>query len=775
MGAMALKIEVVPAPSPPHAGDIGELRARGVPIPHQYTSWPVHDSQHRWRWCRVLDTTGRLVTGFAVELSSSRAVPGTCVGRIERLGRQLHEPVIPQLATLLPAVARAIPRLQRLDVQIFDEQQDRRGRIEASILAAGGEPLVATHGYAWTVILPLRDSDEALLASLTPRTRHRIRGFSNPDIGCTSPVTDAAYLPRLRELFEQSFHRTNTQPPAVRFEDILADSRSSEESILVGAFVRRRCRPDDLVAFGWGRLHGDHVVYETAGSERSDDLRGLSTGDAVIWHLARWARTRNASWLDLGGVAGPGEPGAERLQGISAFKRRVAGPDIHVASEFRLVARPRLDAVARAARTSAGWLGLGERADRKPVRQDPAMARKTGATSSAPVLVLGAGLTALGVLRICHRSGIPAYSMGGSTGIDRRSRWYREAPADAAPGGEPVTLESFLRRCRLPTAVLMPCSDAMVMQASRLEGELAARFPASISAPATMATLVDKAAFAKALQAAGVPHPTTVLVSRPEDLASLPDSTLQGAFLKPHDSQTFFARFSVKAFRVASREEGIARMRDIEAAGQRVLLQEYIPGPGSLHYLLDGFVDRGGTLRGLLTRRRLRMHPRDFGNSSFMVSVPRDEVAQAVDSVTTLLRHIGFRGIFSAEFKHDPRDGLFKILEVNARPWWYIEYTERCGLDVCSMAYRDALGLPVETVPGFKVGKRLVYPYYDFFACRDAWREGEMTLTAWARSWIGAQQPLFNWSDPMPALYEAWTTAGHRTLRRLRLMSRTQP
>lgn len=775
MVATAFKIEVVLAPSEVHSRDIVELRARGLPLPHQYTSWPAHDTQHRLRWFRILDTTGRLVTGFAVELSRSRAVPGTCVGRIERLGRALHEEIVPQLAILLPAVARAIPRLQRLDVQVFDEQPDRRLRIEESIVAAGSEPLVAAHSYTWTVILPLQDSDEALLASVPSKTRHRMLGFSNPEVGWMSPVTDLAYLPRLRELYEQSFHRTNTRPPSIRFEDMLADARSGETSILVGAFVRGRSKPNELVAFGWGRLHGDHVVYEAAGSERSDDLRGLSTGAAVIWHLARWARTRGATWLDLGGVAGPGDPGSGRLHGISEFKRRVgAGGDIQVASEFRLIARPRLDALARTARASVGWLGIGTPGEISRARSRAATAWKPWADNT-PVLVLGAGLTALGVLRICHRSGIPAYSMGGPAGIDRLSRWYREAPADIGAGRESATLESFLRRCRLPNAVLMPCSDTMVLQASRLEGDLARRFPASLSSTDTMATLVDKAAFAKALQAVGVPHPTTVLVGRPEDLASLSDSALQGAFLKPHDSQTFFAHFSVKAFRIGSREEGIERMRDIEAAGQRVLLQEYIPGPGSLHYLVDGFVDRGGTVRGLLTRRRLRMHPRDFGNSSFMVSVAREDVAQAVDSVTALLRHIGFRGIFSAEFKHDPRDGLFKILEVNARPWWYIEYTERCGLDVCTMAYRDALGLPVETVHGFKVGERLVYPYYDYFACRDAWREGELNLREWVRSWIGAQQPLFNWTDPMPAIYEAWTTAGHRTLRQLGFMRRPRP
>ncbi len=96
------------------------------------------------------------------------------------------------------------------------------------------------------------------------------------------------------------------------------------------------------------------------------------------------------------------------------------------------------------------------------------------------------------------------------------------------------------------------------------------------------------------------------------------------------------------------------------------------------------------------------MFPLDFGNSTCMVSVAADEVAPAVASVERLLAHVGYRGIFSAEFKYDERDGLFKILEVNARPWWYVEFTARCGVDVCTLAYRDALGEAVGAGDGLR-------------------------------------------------------------------------
>ena len=380
--------------------------------------------------------------------------------------------------------------------------------------------------------------------------------------------------------------------------------------------------------------------------------------------------------------------------------------------------------------------------------------------SLPPVLVLGNGITALGVMRTCRRAGVPVFSLRPSIGIDRYSRWHRPAPMRAgAEGLLHPGLAEYLSFCELPTAVLMPCSDAFTNEAAGLEGELRQRFPASLPSRETISALTDKAAFGRLLEEAGVPHPVTRSIESADELVGLPESVLSSAFLKPHDSQHFFARFGVKAFWVTSVAQAAERMRQVEDAGLKVLLQEYVPGPSSEHYLVDGFIDAGGRCCGVFTRRRLRMYPADFGNSSYMISVPQEEMAQAISSVRTILDRLNYRGIFSAEFKRDPRDGLFKILEVNARPWWYIEFTARCGVDVFTMAYRDALGLPVAEVTGQRVGARLVYPYYDYFACRDAVKAGTLTRREWLRSWVGAQQPLFNWSDPLPALAESWNVA----------------
>ena len=72
------------------------------------------------------------------------------------------------------------------------------------------------------------------------------------------------------------------------------------------------------------------------------------------------------------------------------------------------------------------------------------------------------------------------------------------------------------------------------------------------------------------------------------------------------------------------------------------------------------------------------------------------------------------------------------------------------------MAYSDALGLSLGEVPAYRTGVRLVSPYFDLAGAYDARSRRSLRTLAWLRSWLGAQQPHFNWTDPMPALKEWW-------------------
>ncbi len=387
--------------------------------------------------------------------------------------------------------------------------------------------------------------------------------------------------------------------------------------------------------------------------------------------------------------------------------------------------------------------------------------------SAEPVIILGTGLTALGVQRSLAAVGVETFLVDDSKGIARRSRWARGHVIDHTESTDPMPLEALLDGLPMKRAVLMACSDNWSVAVSSLPESTHKRFATSMPSQAAVELLADKAALAAALQRLDVAHPWTVVINSEDDLDAIPDDRWANIFLKPTDSQSFSQLFGVKAFSVTGRDDAVEKYRQMQDAGIGAIAQEYIPGPSDLHYFIDGFVDGVGQVRALLSRRRTRMFPRDYGNSTFMKTVPLDAVSPAVEGLKLLLANLSYRGIFSAEFKHDPRDGIFRLLEVNVRPWWYNEFAALCGINVCELAYLDALGRPVPERMSFPVGARHMLMPDDFHAYRAYRREGSLTFRNWFGEVWGASDAVFRRNDPMPAFEPIFEFPG-RVVRKLR-------
>ena len=381
-------------------------------------------------------------------------------------------------------------------------------------------------------------------------------------------------------------------------------------------------------------------------------------------------------------------------------------------------------------------------------------------SSRLPAIVLGGHVTGLGVVRCLGRSGIEAYVAAAPGDYAASSRWATRLPGapDESPAGAP--LAEFLERLPLERALLLPCSDNWLQAVAALPERLHDRFLAPVSPLETLLQFLEKERFAALVERLDVPHPRTAVVRQGEDdedvLARFDfDARDARFFLKPSNSQQFVQRFGVKALTVRDGVQARARLAEIRTAGiSSMLVQEYVPGPPSAHYFVDGFRGADGRLLGRLARRRIRMFPRDFGNSTYLETVPLEELGSAPEHLERLLAGVDFRGIFSAEFKRDDRDDDLKIIEVNTRPWWFVEFAALAGVNVCELAHREALGAPLEPVPGYAVGARCVLPGADIRAYLAQPRESRLRLWDWLRSWRGASHAVFASDDPRPGLLQ---------------------
>ena len=378
-----------------------------------------------------------------------------------------------------------------------------------------------------------------------------------------------------------------------------------------------------------------------------------------------------------------------------------------------------------------------------------------------PAIVLGDGETALGTIRSLRRAGIPVAFSSDRSDMAGWSKPYM--PLNNWPQQElsSAALEQWLESTQLRAAVLMPCSDPWVQSVSRLSDQICQRFRRWTPDSEVVDTIVNKNRFRSVLEFLDLPHPRSYFLERDMRSWQIPDNMFESAFLKPHDSRAFVAEFGVKGVFVSDAENALRQCQVAWDKGLELMLQEYVPGPPTNHYFVDGFRQKHGRATQFLARQRLRMFPADFGNSTDMLTVPLSSVDPALETLYRLFDHTGFHGIFSAEFKLDPRDGPFKIIEINGRPWWFVDYADRGGLHVCSAAYCDALDLEIPAQEPYKLGKRGTYPVYDWHAFRNSDDRRVESFLVMVVNWLRSYQPVFCWSDPMPALVNFYRKLGN--------------
>src|SRR3546814_7716226 len=86
------------------------------------------------------------------------------------------------------------------------------------------------------------------------------------------------------------------------------------------------------------------------------------------------------------------------------------------------------------------------------------------------------------------------------------------------------------------------------------------------------------------------------------------------------------------------------------------------------------------------------------------------------------------------------------------------------GVNVCEMAWQDALGLPVYAAgPDYVVGAGCVNLQRDINAVRGQSRQAREPWSKILRQWARAHSHTFRFDAPLPALSSAWRIATHRT------------
>jgi D-aspartate ligase len=386
-----------------------------------------------------------------------------------------------------------------------------------------------------------------------------------------------------------------------------------------------------------------------------------------------------------------------------------------------------------------------------------------------PAVLLGGEAIAVSACRSLGWAGVRVHALGDRRDPVRRSRWCREfVPVESKEGVIERYLE-WLERDGPRGAAILPCDDYGVEMIARNRARLREWGYLPVEGDdELMLAMLDKERTYELARAADVATPRSATVrGAAEALAAAAGFELPIG-LKPLQAHEWAKHRSEKFIVANDLDELRAASEWAFAPGVPMLMTEVIPGPETEICTYFTYVDRTGEPVFDYTKSKIRQWPKRSGLTCYQVSDRRPDV---IEVARALVRGIGLRGVAVPDFKRDPRDGGWKLIEVNHRFTGSLDLTRHCGIDMTRIAYDSTVGRPVERPDGYHTGVTQWNPVEDVRALVDYRRDGELTVPQWVRSVARRQHfPMMRADDPMPTV----ASLGSKLGRAVRKLARTR-
>jgi D-aspartate ligase len=378
------------------------------------------------------------------------------------------------------------------------------------------------------------------------------------------------------------------------------------------------------------------------------------------------------------------------------------------------------------------------------------------AHSAQPVgaIVVGGDYQGLGIVRSLGRHGVPVCIIDDEHSIARFSRYATHSVRTASLRDERQTVDivrDIGRRLGLDGWVLYPTRDETVAAFSRYKASLSEQFRVPTPDWSTMQWVWDKRNTYRLAGELGIATPRTWYASSLEEVEAIQvDGPLA---IKPAIKEHFVYATKAKAWRVNTKAE--LRQLFERAAGHvgagEVMIQDLIPGGGEQQFAYCAFFKDGRAMASMVVRRR-RQHPPEFGRASTFVEAIELPVLETLSE--RFLRAINYYGLVELEYKLDPRDGQYRLLDVNGRTWGYHTLGTGAGVDFPHLLYSDQMGEAIEPRRGragvswIRLVTDLPTGLVEVLGRRLDWRQ-------YLRSLRDFQvEAVFNREDPLPGVVE---------------------
>jgi D-aspartate ligase len=397
--------------------------------------------------------------------------------------------------------------------------------------------------------------------------------------------------------------------------------------------------------------------------------------------------------------------------------------------------------------------------------------------TSVPVVdVFRGGYGDVSIARTLGRLGVPVYLVaqkGMPTPVwssrywAKRTRWDFSSPEEQSVAfllGVGATLQA----AHGTRAILLTTADWVAIFIERNSHLLQEQFAFPQPVRPVIHTLLNKWEMHLLAKEHRIPTPNTACPASRVDIEEFLETSSFPIVMKPADP---YLRTASSKKIISSRQELMDEVdREAARAPLNFVLQEFIPGDADTVWMCNGYFGLQPEHTVTFTGKKLRQVS-STGIASLAICLPNETVAT---QTRRLMEGVGFRGCLGIGFRYDSRDGLYKLLDVNARVSGVFRlFAGTNEMDVVRVCYLDLTGQHVPAT-ALQPGRKWMLEDDVVAALLDV-RNGRLTIADWMRSVRGVRElQWFARDDPVPVFVwlreklRRWALSSFRRIARTR-------
>jgi D-aspartate ligase len=335
-------------------------------------------------------------------------------------------------------------------------------------------------------------------------------------------------------------------------------------------------------------------------------------------------------------------------------------------------------------------------------------------TAMKKVIVLGESYPALGVVKGLAKEGVFVILMfTDPNDITSHSRFVSQRIRIPSPMTDSDGLLGVLMDPKetWDGALLIPTRDEYVVFVSQNSAELRKRFVFTTQDWDITKRIINKNYLYPQAQAAGILTPQVFFPDSVQFITEKRNEFTYPCILKPFESHKFYQIYKRKMLMIHNFEELVEKFIDTQKHKLAVMISEIIPGDDSSFSHYRSYIDSQGEVLAEICTQKLRQYPSGFGVAAVAKTIPIIEELR--QQVLKLLGSLSYRGESSAEFKLDPRDNQFKLMEINVRPTVPELHFVAAGINFPYITYLDLV--ENKRIPSLNYLKELywIHNYYE--------------------------------------------------------------